>query len=61
MKQSESDYYGETVSLVCIGDGQWIPVRHVEVLDISEDIFGVDTMTFNYEGRTYTSTIRIGR
>jgi hypothetical protein len=49
----------KTVPHVCIGEGIWIPVSSTEFIDISEDIFGVDTMTFRYEGNIYTSTITL--
>ncbi len=38
-------------------DGEHIPVDEVEFVDISEDIFGHDVMTFNYNGKQYTSNV----
>jgi hypothetical protein len=37
--------------------GEWIPMDHVEFVDISEDLQGYDLMTFVYEGKEYQSRI----
>lgn len=40
-------------------DGEQILTDDVEFVDISEDVFGRDVMTFIYKGKQYTSNVFI--
>ena len=44
------------VSYVAV-QGEWIPLDSVEFLDISEDFQGYDLITFNYQGKEYSSRV----
>lgn len=37
--------------------GDWIDASKVEFLDVSEDLYGRDCMTFIYEGNQYESVV----
>lgn len=37
--------------------GDWIDASKVEFLDISEDLYGRDCMTFIYDGNQYESVV----
>lgn len=37
--------------------GEWVNVKEVEFLDISEDIRGRDLMTFRYKGEEFVSNV----
>ena len=37
--------------------GEWVNVKEVEFLDISEDIHGRDLMTFRYKGEEFVSNV----
>jgi hypothetical protein len=38
----------------------WVDVDFVKFVDISEDLFGNDVLTFEYKDRIYHSNIHIG-
>lgn len=38
----------------------WVDVDFVKFVDISEDLFGNDVLTFEYNDRIYNSNIHIG-
>lgn len=40
-----------------IVDGERVLTDDVEFVDISEDVFGRDVMTFIYKGKQYTSNV----
>ena len=35
--------------------GEWVDLDDTEFLNVSEDLYGRDTITFEYEGDTYES------
>ena len=45
---------------VMANDYGWINVDFVKFIDISEDLFGNDIITFEYKDRIYNSNIHIG-
>ena len=38
-------------------NGEWIPLKSTEFLNIEEGLQGEDIVTFKYEGMTYTSKV----
>jgi len=38
-------------------DGEWIDTEKVTFVDIEEDLYGYDVMTFEYNGKQYRSRI----
>lgn len=38
-------------------DKEWVDVDQTEFVDIEEDEYGFDLMTFDYEGVTYKSNV----
>jgi hypothetical protein len=52
-------YEPERISMVHIGQGNWIPLDTVEFLNIEENIHGEDVVTFNHKGKTYQSKVII--
>ncbi len=50
--------YEESERISCVlVEGDWIPVNTVEVLNIEEDLYGRDLITFNYKEQEYKSLI----
>ena len=45
------------IPLVHIGEGNWIPLDQTEFLNIEENIYGEDVVTFNYKNKEYKSKI----
>lgn len=39
---------------------EWIAIEHVETTDCSEDQYGRDVVTFEYNGKTYESIVVAG-
>jgi hypothetical protein len=52
-------YEPERISMVHIGNAEWIPLDSTEFLNIEEDIHGQDIVTFNHKGKTYQSKVII--
>jgi len=46
----ELDYIPEQISCVIV-NGEYIPVSNVEVLNVEEDIYGRDLITFKYNSQ----------
>jgi hypothetical protein len=37
--------------------GEWLRISDVEFIDISEDLFGEDVVSYRYKGEIYTSKV----
>jgi hypothetical protein len=54
---SESEYwFPEQIPHIII-DGNFVPVKNVEILNIEEDVSGRDLLTFKWEGEEKKSFI----
>lgn len=51
------DFISNRRPMTVVVDGKYIPVDKVEFVDIAEDVFGRDEMTFNYEGKQHKSNV----
>jgi hypothetical protein len=50
--------YEESERMSCVlVEGDWIPVNTVEILNIEEDLYGRDLVTFNYKKQEYKSLV----
>ena len=38
-------------------NGEWIPLKSTEFLNVEEGLHGEDIVTFQYEGMTYSSKV----
>lgn len=47
----------ERPTFIVIDNGERINVSDVEFMDIAEDIYGRDIMTFKYKGKVYSSNV----
>ncbi len=47
------------VSMVHIGEGNWIPLDQTEFLNIEEDIQGHDVVEFAFQNKNYKSKVII--
>jgi hypothetical protein len=47
------------VSIVHIGEGEWIPLDQTKFLNIEEDIHGHDVVEFSYKNKNYKSKVII--
>jgi len=56
MEIEELDYVPEQVSCVIV-NGNYIPTYNVEVLNVEEDIYGRDLITFKYLEKTMQSLV----
>jgi hypothetical protein len=56
MEEDICNWIAEEISCVIV-DGEKIPVDNVEFLDISEDIYGRDLITFMYNGERKQSLV----
>jgi hypothetical protein len=55
-EESEELYEPERVSCVNVS-GEWVPLSEVKFIDISEDLEGLDLITFEHEGKKYHSRV----
>ena len=56
MKEDTDEVYHESKAYVVV-DGKDVLVDATEFLDIAEDIFGRDQMTFKYKGEVHQSLV----